>query len=62
MVLKQTLATPPQALSNQYGGARAKVLLTALGRTFCHQSTCHDPLISLYCHKAVSKTLALAPP
>jgi hypothetical protein len=44
-----------------YGGAKAKVLLTALGRTFCHQSNRHDPLISLYGHKAVSKTLALAP-
>ena len=29
------------------GGARAKVLLTAFGRTFCHQSIDQHPLISV---------------
>ena len=47
--------------SDLYRGAKAKVLLTALGRMFSHQSNRHNPLISLYGHKAVSKTLALAP-
>jgi hypothetical protein len=37
-------------------------VFTALGRTFCHQSIDQHPLIPVYCHKAVSKILALAPP
>lgn len=37
-------------------------LFTALGRTFCRQSNYHDFFLSLYCPKAVSKTLALVPP